>query len=310
VIAERFAVVSLMTADEARSAVSAINQHMTSARAILADLYERRGWTALGYTSWRECAVAEFGGHERELYRALEAAQVEQNIRPLLTNLSKPVPESHLRPLAAALPEEQPALWSAAHQLAEERDERFTSRHVEATVDAFIEQKTGFVSKFNAGMKSSDSPEWYTPGHIIDRVVAVFDHIDLDPCSHADAQRDLGARHYYTEAEDGLAQPWHGNVYMNPPYGDAIVPWIPRMVDAYTSGEISAAIALLPGRTDTAWFQPLFSYPICFVRGRLKFSNAKFPAPFPSVIVYLGADTRSFRDWFHDIGPIMLPDGS
>lgn len=294
-----------MTADEARSAVTAINQHMSSARAILADLYERRGWAALGYTSWRACVVAEFETSQRRLYQELEAAQIERRIAPLVQIGT--IPERQIRPLAAALPEEQPALWSAAQQFADERGERFTSRHVETTVAAFIEQKPGFVSKFNAGMKSSDSPEWYTPGHIIDRVIAVFDHIDLDPCSHVDAQRAMGARHYYTEADDGLTQPWHGNVYMNPPYGDAIVPWIPRMVDAYTSGEISAAIALLPGRTDTAWFQPLFSYPICFVRGRLKFSNAKFPAPFPSVIVYLGSDTRSFHDWFHDIGPIMLP---
>jgi hypothetical protein len=305
-ITQRFDVVALMTTDEARAAVESINQHMNSARAILLDLYERRGWAALGYTSWRECAVAEFDQAQRTLYQELQAAQIEQRIAPMAQIGT--IPERQLRPLAALTPMEQPVAWQEANERANGKP---TARVVEQVVTEYLEQKAEAMppraSKFNDGMKSSDSPEWYTPGHIIDRVVAVFETIDLDPCSSAAAQRTVEARHYYTEADDGLAQPWHGNVYMNPPYGDAIVPWIERMITAYTSGEINAAIALLPGRTETDWFAPLFAYPICFVHGRLKFSESKMSAPFPSVIVYLGSDTRSFYDWFHDIGPIMVP---
>lgn len=305
-VAQRFDVVALMSADEARAAVGAINQHMNSARAILLDLYERRGWAALGYTSWRECAVAEFEGSQARLYQQLQAAQIERRIS---TNVEiGTIPEGQIRPLAALTPMEQPAAWQEAN---ERSGGKPTARVVQEVVAEYTEQKAEAMppraSKFNDGMKSSDSPEWYTPGHIIDRVAAVFETIDLDPCSSVVAQRTVEARHFYTEADDGLAQPWHGNVYMNPPYGDAIVPWVERLITAYTSGEINAAIALLPGRTDTDWFAPLFDYPICFVHGRLKFSGAPASAPFPSVIVYLGDDLRTFHDWFHDLGPIMVP---
>ncbi len=48
----------LMTADDAPSAVTAINRHLHHARALLVDLYEQRGWVALGYTSWRACVLS------------------------------------------------------------------------------------------------------------------------------------------------------------------------------------------------------------------------------------------------------------
>ena len=166
---------------------------------------------------------------------------------------------------------------------------------------------------------SSATPEWYTPAGIIDRVLAVFGHIDLDPCSnaHGDAA-NVPARFHYTKADDGLASSWamprwvddEGResaavkVYMNPPYGAEIGPWIERLCAAYETGEITEAIALVPARVDTAWFQPLFAYALCFVRGRLKFVGAADSAPFPSVVVYLGPDAWLFRDVFGAIGRV------
>ena len=83
-IAQRFdTVVSLMTADEARASVAQINSHMNSARALLLDLYERRGWAALGYQSWRECVTAEFEQSQAYLYRQLQAAEIERRISPI-----------------------------------------------------------------------------------------------------------------------------------------------------------------------------------------------------------------------------------
>jgi hypothetical protein len=153
-------------------------------------------------------------------------------------------------------------------------------------------------------MGSSESPEWYTPQHIIDRVVAVFGQIDLDPCSNScdQSEANVPALSYYTAHDDGLAQPWHGRVYMNPPYGDAIPAWVERLINAYVSGEATEAIALLPARIDTIWFRPLWDYALCFVYGRLRFSGAENSAPFPSVVAYLGPDVDLFRDQFGDIG--------
>ena len=161
--------------------------------------------------------------------------------------------------------------------------------------------------RVNAGLFTSATPEWYTPKHIVDRVIRVFDgFISLDPCSNSGdfETANVPALDYWTQAEDGLAQPWHGNVYMNPPYGDVIGDWVKRMCDAFESEEIDAAIALLPGRIDTAWFQLLNRYPICCVRGRLRFSGSENSAPFPSVVVYLGYNPDAFITQFRDIGPI------
>lgn len=59
---------------------------------------------------------------------------------------------------------------------------------------------------------------------------------------------------------------------------------------------------LVPARVDTLWFAPLWGYAMCFVSGRLTFSEAENSAPFPTVIVYAGAATALFYELFSDIG--------
>lgn len=189
------------------------------------------------------------------------------------------------------------------------KPEQLAKSGTEAAQAADI-QRAAQPTRVNAGLFTSATPEWYTPGKIIERVEGVFGEIDLDPCSNSSerATANVPAGAYWTKDDNGLAQAWHGKVYMNPPYGDEIPAWVERLVNAYTAGEIIEGIALLPARTDTAWFQPLFDYPICFVRGRLKFSGAENSAPFPSAVVYVGPDVALFEDWFHDIGRITKPE--
>jgi len=170
------------------------------------------------------------------------------------------------------------------------------------------EDMTDRPTRFTTGMRSSDSDAWFTPDKILIPVRAMFGVIDLDPCSNETAQRDVQAQRYYTEADDGLSQPWQADsLFLNPPYGRQIGTWTDRLIRAYTSGAVRTALALLPGRTDTDWFTPLFAYPICFVHGRLTFSGYTAGAPFPSVVVYFGVDLARFAHAFDAIGPIMLP---
>lgn len=69
--------------DKARASAicDRIRENMTSARDLLVELYEGRGWEALGYKSWRECATAEFGRHEQTLYCQLKAAKVARELK-------------------------------------------------------------------------------------------------------------------------------------------------------------------------------------------------------------------------------------
>lgn len=334
---ERFDVVPLMTADEARECVVRINGHMNSARAELLRLYESRGWVALGYASWRECVVNEFDKSKTTLYQELEAAQIEQRISA--NGGIGLIPERQLRPLGGLTPIEQPAAWQRAQEIAEDSGERLSSRHVEQAVEEMASrlvivprttENTDLIgdgvddavdppmepaqvadlppSRINAGLFTSATPEWYTPRHIIDRVLKVFDgEIDLDPCSNSldPNEANVPAGDYFTAELDGLSRErqWHGRVYMNPPYGDEIPQWVDRLVQAKEGDEIDEAIALLPARVDTNWFQPLWAYELCFVKGRLRFSGAENSAPFPSVVVYLGPDVEGFKRHFREIGP-------
>ncbi len=160
------------------------------------------------------------------------------------------------------------------------------------------------------GMGQSKIVTWNTPVEIVAKVEEMFGVIDLDPASNDRLHPNVPARVHYTEDEDGLVQLWNGRVFLNPPYGEAIGQWTEKLVREYKAGNIEEAIVLVPGRTDTQWFQDnLSDYPRCDVRGRLRFIRPECDkekgAPFPSVIIYLGERIDTFIEKFQDIGPIM-----
>jgi len=79
--------------------------------------------------------------------------------------------------------------------------------------------------------------EWYTPRWIFDAAGLTF---DLDVCAPVAPEfRTCPARRYLTILEDGLAEPWSGLVWMNPPYSNP-APWVDRFA------EHPAGLALLP----------------------------------------------------------------
>ena len=73
-------------------------------------------------------------------------------------------------------------------------------------------------------MGSSAGCEWYTPQHIFERTVTMLGGIDTDPCWHPESL--IKASTTYTM--DGLAHPWSGRVWLNPPYGRAIGLWVDK----------------------------------------------------------------------------------
>lgn len=298
-LAERFdTVVAVMTEDEARLCVGRINAHLNGARVELLRLYEGRGWEALGYASWRACVVAEFGGQERELYRALQAAQVEQNIQSVLTNLSKPTPpESHLLYLARLAPIEQPAAYQRAVETAP--NGKVTATWVASVVEEFrappridplfdptprpgdywVDDEDDAALPFDeasapppADTEPTNSDNWYTPPWLIDAARAVLGRIDLDPASCDAAQETVRAATHYTEVIDGLAHEWYGCVWLNPPYSEPL-PWIQRLIDTHTAGDVEAAIVLVNTVNTPQWARMLWraDYPICLLNKRVGF---------------------------------------
>lgn len=129
--AQKVEVTLLMGADEARDIVGKIREAMDNSRAWLAELHEREGWKALGYKSWRECVVAEFGQSQAYLYRQLAAAQTEKLISP--DGEVGQIPEAHLRPLSKLPQVERAEAWQEAVESAPEG--KMTGAHVRKVVD-------------------------------------------------------------------------------------------------------------------------------------------------------------------------------
>lgn len=110
--------------------------------------------------------------------------------------------------------------------------------------------------------------EWYTPRYIFDALGANF---DLDVSAPIGGPRHVPASAYLTAEDNGLARPWYGTVWMNPPFGgrNGLVPWLDRFFD---HGD---GIALTPDRTSAPWWQEANrkADATLFVAGKIKFER-------------------------------------
>lgn len=132
-------------------------------------------------------------------------------------------------------------------------------------------------------MFSSKTDLWSTPNDFFDKLNDEF-HFTLDPCStHENAK----CYKHFTEEENGLLQDW-GNevVFCNPPYGRQIKYWVKKAYEE-SQKDNTNVVMLIPARTDTIYFHEYIYHKaeIRFIKGRLKFGNAKNSAPFPSMVV-------------------------
>ena len=132
-------------------------------------------------------------------------------------------------------------------------------------------------------MFSSKTDLWATPNDFFDKLNDEF-RFTLDPCStHENAK----CYKHFTEEENGLLQDW-GNevVFCNPPYGRQIKDWVKKSYEE-SQKDNTTVVMLIPARTDTIYFHEYIYHKaeIRFIKGRLKFGNAKNSAPFPSMVV-------------------------
>ena len=149
-------------------------------------------------------------------------------------------------------------------------------------------------------MFSSTSDEWATPQDLFDQLNAEFDfEIDL-----AATAENAKCSSFYSLQLDSLSQHWGSQFargWLNPPYSRGLCGhFIEKAARQRRMGFLT--VMLLPARTDTKAFhahiydidtwQPRNGIEIRLLAGRLRFSNSKTPAPFPSMIVIFRPDTQ------------------
>lgn len=163
--------------------------------------------------------------------------------------------------------------------------------------------------------QDSGRVEWYTPAPIIEAARGTMGGIDLDPASSPVANETVRAACFYTEADNGLARPWAGRVWLNPPFAEN-GRFIPQIVADYRAGRVLEACVMTFASLDTGWGQLLGEFPRWYAPGRVSYvagwevpaaRQAAFPGmevvadvpgegapPKASMVTYLGAAVDRF----------------
>ena len=117
---------------------------------------------------------------------------------------------------------------------------------------------------------NSGENEWYTPADIIEAARQCMNCIDLDPASSSKAQETVRATKFFTIEDDGLAHPWKGRVWLNPPYERGLVD---KFVSHLLEQPFEQACVLVNNATETGWAQALLkqSESVCFPSSRIRY---------------------------------------
>ena len=123
----------------------------------------------------------------------------------------------------------------------------------------------------NKGLFTSINQHWRTPKDLYKKLDEEF-RFDFDPCPN-------------NPQFDGLSVEWGSSSFCNPPYGKEIGKWISKGYNEWEKGK--TVVFLIPSRTDTKYWHDYImkATEIRFIKGRLRFSEHKNSAPFPSAVV-------------------------
>ena len=150
--------------------------------------------------------------------------------------------------------------------------------------------------------------DFYSPASLVDPARQAMGSIDCDPASCREANRVVRAETFFGFRENGLLQEWHGNVWLNPPYGNW-QEWVPKLLIEWGAGRVSQACVLVTSRVSTAHaFRPLVraASAVCIPRGRHRFwgPHAKEPDE-GHLVFYLGDRVEGFAAAYEDLGRVF-----
>lgn len=164
-------------------------------------------------------------------------------------------------------------------------------------------------SKNQSAILSNQSHDWGSPLHLVQSARKVMGSIDTDPATtEALNSLTVKAEHFYTKADNGLAHPWYGNVWINPPF-DLKARFATLAHYRYQTKAINQCCFLISlNSISTHALKCLEYYPVCLIRGRESFipleGQKNSQNTVNSVVYYMGEDTIKFHQEFAKYGEI------
>lgn len=165
----------------------------------------------------------------------------------------------------------------------------------------------GFHGLLNLPPRVLTADDFYTNEQVIECARSLYSgQIDLDPASHAIANRTVRAKRIFTREENGLNKPWAGNIWLNPPFSQWAL-WVDKFLAEWRSKRINQACILAATRTITAqYFSPLVvtADAVCIFRGRIPFwgGHATLSPNDGHCVFYFGPNRDGFKSAFSPVG--------
>lgn len=143
---------------------------------------------------------------------------------------------------------------------------------------------------------NGDGDEYATPPSLWRPLADAVGGFDVDPASGAEEAPIASTR--YTKKDDGLAQSWRGDVWLNPPFGDTTgdggeskrTTWLRKAQNEVQRDEVRTVTMLLPVDTSTEWFHRyVVDAPVvCYLSTRTPFNGQGVHTAFATMIVVFG----------------------
>ncbi|MFT7578388.1 MAG: phage N-6-adenine-methyltransferase [Myxococcota bacterium] len=131
--------------------------------------------------------------------------------------------------------------------------------------------------------------DWGTAPAFVGGVSSWFGAFDLDVAA---GDHNAKAPRWYTEADDGLSQPWLGSWWCNPPWESKTAKRFVAKAIAETLNPGSRGVMLLPHKSEQPFWRDIWRHAtaVLDVEGRMRFVGAASCVTVPAVLVVFGVD--------------------
>lgn len=157
--------------------------------------------------------------------------------------------------------------------------------------------------------------DYYTPTELIDAARQAMGDIDLDAASHWCANRQHHIRDYFTIGRSAFEHPWHGRVWLNPPYGNN-GRWFDRIDEMVAQGAIDQLCMISPvhafnTRKARDTIMRHISAMVLLSPAPVFWGNSdgRTGTNLPHAVIYIGDRRREFFHAYADHGiPFEIPE--